>query len=400
MKNYIDINKFHTFSIKRYHISKIKPIDVTKRMLLLSYLQISSLKYKTEEDIVRVCENLYDFRYSVKGDLHGTYWMITFQGNAIDPKYIDDEAYTKDKVVEVFNELSTPLVIDNKLDKKTFQRAKKLLQASILKLEKYPTVKATNFALHTFFKDTLRDYQPKGDMEELKRITIEELYEYYLEFLNEEEATIFIGDFNKNYPYSYKDTITPHNDHNFIERAPLDKDIYLYPYKSKLMNLRIIYDLNIFTGDNKIYALSLFNYFLGASSYSYLFRIVREKYGLCYSISTDLYGASGIVILSAEIKKDDLDIVISKIDEALNEAINSFDLEKVKRVFILTHKASYDNQDSYVSDLICEKAFPIAYDSKTYMDKINSVTIEDIKEVVDIFKKSRKVIFGYGGDKK
>jgi hypothetical protein len=131
MENYIELKKFHTFSIKRYHISKINPKDVTKKMLLLSYLQISSLKYKTEEDIVRVCEDLYDFRYSVKGDLDGS-WMITFEGNAIDPKYLSDEAYTKDKVFEVFNDLSTPLVRDNKLDKKTFQRAKKLLSASIL----------------------------------------------------------------------------------------------------------------------------------------------------------------------------------------------------------------------------------------------------------------------------
>ena len=78
------------------------------------------------------------------------------------------------------------------------------------------------------------------------------------------------------------------------------------PYKSKQMYLRIIYDINVFSGDLKIYPFILLNYFLGASNYSYLFQKIREEYGLCYSISSELYGASGILMIRSEIKKKDL----------------------------------------------------------------------------------------------
>ena len=395
MKNFIDTNKFHTFSIKRYYISKIVPKDVTIRMLLLYYFQISSLEYKTEEDIVRVCEELYDFNYSVKWDLHGTFWMIAFQGNAIHPKYIDDENYTIDKVFSVFESLSTPLIINNKMDKKTFTKAKRHLKAQIQKIEKYPQAKSTAWALHLYFKDTIRDYSPFGDLEILNKITIEDLYNYYLKFKEEEVITFTIGDLS-NYSFEFKDTVVSHNDHNFIERNQLDKDLYLYPYKSKQMCLRVIYDTKIFTGDKDMYAITLFNYFLGGSSYSYLFRTVREKYGLCYSISSDLYGASGIVIVSAEIKKKDLNLALNKIDEAISDAINYFDLEQMKRVVCLTHKASYDSQAAYISDSLAKRAFPIAYDSDDYIEKINSVTMDDIRRVSKKF--NVKKVFGYGGD--
>ena len=395
MENWIDINKFHTFSIKRYYISKIEPKDVTIRMLLLNYFQISSYKYRTEEDMVRVCEDLYDFNYSVKWDLHGTYWMIAFQGNAIDPKYINDKDYNEDKVFNVFEDLATPLVINNKLDKKTFTKAKRHLKATIQKMDKYPQAKATAYALHLYFKDTIRDYSPFGDLEELNQIIIEDLYQYYLKFMKSEVITIVLG--NSLAHRDFKDTVTPHNDHNFIDRAILDKDIYLYPYKSKQLSLRIIYDTNIFTGDKDMYAISLYNYYLGSSAYSYLFRTVREKYGLCYGISSDAYGASGILLVSAEIKKKDLKIAIEKIDEAIDCSLEFFDLEKMKRVVSLTHKASYDNQGAYISDLLVKKAFPIAYDSDTFIKNIEEVTMDDIKRVVHALKGKKKV-FGYGGD--
>lgn len=396
MENFIESKQFHTFSIKRYYLSKIEKDDITIRMLLLNYLQISSLKYKTEEDIVRVCEDLYDFNFRVKPDIHGKYWMIAFQGNAIDPKYIDDKEYTVEKIFEVFEDLSTPLVIHDKLDKKTFQKAKKHLKATIQKMEKYPTLLSTIWTIRTYFKGTEKDYSNFGDLEILSKITIEDLYEYYLKFMKSEVVTFVIGDVKEDY-HPYLDTITEHFDHNFYERNVLDKDVYIKPYPSKQMSLRIIYDINVFTGDKEMYALTLFNYFLGSSAYSYLFRTVREKYGLCYSISSEVYGASGIVLISAEIKKKDFDLVLEKIDEAIDEAIQFFDLNQMKRVVSLTHLASYDNQGAYISDLFTKKAFPKVYDSDTYIKNIDSVTIDDIKGIIQKLKRKR-IVFGFGGD--
>lgn len=398
MSRYIDINKFHTISITKYILSKIDPKEITIRSLLISYLRLSSSKYKTEEEIVRVCEDLYDFKFEVRGDMHGSYFMIVFKANAIDPKYIHDDTYTLDKIYNLFQDLSTPLIVNHTFDKKTFLTAKKHLKATILKMDKYLDVKASNFAFHTFFLNTLRDFKPMGDIEELDKITIEDLYAYYNKISKDENVCYFLGDFNGKYPYNTIDDISPKLDHNFIDRGLLDKNLYLMPYKSKQMYLRIIYDINIFSGDLKIYPFILLNYFLGASNYSYLFQKIREEYGLCYSISSELYGASGILMIRSEIKKKDLDFVLERIDECISEGIHYMDIDKIKRMITLTHKASYDLEESYLFDELCKDFFPAFYDGATYIDRINSVTMEDIKDAFLKLKNSRRVIFGFGGD--
>ena len=398
MSRYIDINKFHTVSITKYIVSKIDPKEITIRSLLISYLRLSSSKYKTEEDIVRACEDLYDFKFEVRGDMHGSYFMIVFKANAIDPKYIHDDTYTLDKIYNLFKDLSTPLIVNNSFDKKTFLTAKKHLKATILKMDKYLDVKASSFAFHTFFLNTLRDFKPMGDIEELNKITIEDLYAYYSKISKDENVCYFLGDFNGKYPYNTIDYISPKLDHNFIDRGVLDKNLYLMPYKSKQMYLRIIYDINVFSGDLKIYSFILLNYFLGGSNYSYLFQKIREEYGLCYSISSELYGASGILMVNLEIKKKDLNLVLDKIEECIHNAILYINLDQIKRMITLTHKASYDYQESYIQDLLCRDFFPNIFDAKNYVEKINQVTLEDIEEAFKHLSSVRKVTFAFGGD--
>ena len=398
MSRYIDINKFHTVSITKYIVSKIDPKEITIRSLLISYLRLSSSKYKTEEDIVRACEDLYDFKFEVRGDMHGSYFMIVFKANAIDPKYIHDDTYTLDKIYNLFKDLSTPLIVNNSFDKKTFLTAKKHLKATILKMDKYLDVKASSFAFHTFFLNTLRDFKPMGDIEELNKITIEDLYAYYSKISKDENVCYFLGDFNGKYPYNTIDYISPKLDHNFIDRGVLDKNLYLMPYKSKQMYLRIIYDINVFSGDLKIYPFILLNYFLGGSNYSYLFQKIREEYGLCYSISSELYGASGILMVNLEIKKKDLNLVLDKIEECIHDGVLYINLDQIKRMITLTHKASYDYQESYIQDLLCRDFFPNIFDAKNYVEKINQVTLEDIEEAFKHLSSVRKVTFAFGGD--
>ena len=398
MSRYIDINKFHTITITKYIVSKIDPKEITIRSLLISYLRLSSSKYKTEEDIVRACEDLYDFKFEVRGDMHGSYFMIVYKANAIDPKYIHDDTYTLDKIYNLFLDLSTPLVLNDSFDKKTFLTAKKHLKATILKMDKYLDVKASNFAFHTFFLNTIRDFKPMGDIEELNKITIEDLYAYYSKISKDENVCYFLGDFNGKYPYNTRDYISPKLDHNFIDRGVLDKNLYLMPYKSKQMYLRIIYDINVFSGDLKIYPFIILNYFLGGSNYSYLFQKIREEYGLCYSITSELYGASGILMVNLEIKKKDLNLVLDKIEECIHDAILYINLDQIKRMITLTHKASYDYQESYIQDLLCRDFFPNIFDAKNYVEKINQVTLMDIEEAFKHLSSVRKVTFAFGGD--
>ena len=103
-------------------------------------------------------------------------------------------------------------------------------------------------------------------------------------------------------------------------------------------------------------------------------------------------------MVKLEIKKKDLNLVLDKIEECIHDAILYINLDQIKRMITLTHKASYDYQESYIQDLLCRDFFPNIFDAKNYVEKINQGTLEDIEEAFKHLSTVRKVTFAFGGD--
>ena len=57
-----------------------------------------------------------------------------------------------------------------------------------------------------------------GDIEELDKITIEDLYAYYNKISKDENATYFLGDFNGKYPYNTIDYINRNTSSSAVAR--------------------------------------------------------------------------------------------------------------------------------------------------------------------------------------
>ena len=398
MKNWIDIKKFHTISIKRYFVSKMDKKELSLRALLISYMTISSNKYKNEEEITKLTDKLYDFRFKVIGDIQGSYVIFAFTGSAIHPKYVNDEAYTIDKIFEAFKDLQTPLVINNSFDEKILEKAKRFVIANISKTNTYNELKSDLFMRHVMFKGTLADYDLRGNIDEIKKITSNELYDFYKKLMTYEHVTYVLGDIEDKYKFEFESTIKNHDDQNFYERSKRNKEIYFRKAKTIQSHIKVVYDTKIYAGEDNIYPLMLLNHALGGSYYSNLFRLVREKYGLCYLIDSLVYGASGTLVISACIKKKDLEKTLEKIDETIDTVLDNFNLDAIKKYYILQFKASYDAPGAYFSEMFRKDGFPKIADMDYYVDKINSVTLDDIKEVLKKLTKENRTVCVYGGD--
>ena len=386
--------KFHRIILKKCYIRKINPNETTIRNLLCYYQSIACNKYKNEDLFNRFLANAYDMRFKVNTSTIGCYTIFSYTLEAVDPKFINDNNYTINFLENALEECIKPLIVNNNFDKFNFKKAIEIYYSNLLYLEENESKLALNGAIHEFFKGTIRDFNNDGSIEELEAITRDDLYNYYLSLINDEEIYYATGDVF-NLAIDHKLTITLKTNYVFKDRIEHPSYIEVNK-KTNQCYLNIIYDTDIFSTNKLFYALSFFNYALGGSSDSLLFKNVREKNSLCYSISSSYLGASGILIVSAIINKRDLDKVIKLIDDSILGTCDNINLDEIKKTFILEKRGRCDYLSSGISDHFMDNYFVDGVKSYDEIQLINQVELDDVKKSAEHIKKS--LVYVYGGD--
>lgn len=391
----IQTDKFHNIIFRKYLVRKLKPKDQTIRILLSYYLSLCCETYPKEDEFNLFLQNAYDMRYNVNVTTIGSYSIMTFTLKAIDPKYLNDKSYTYKFLENAFNICMRPLIINDNFDIKTFKQVKDIYCSNLLYFNENEAKKAQNKAISHYFKGTIRDFSSEGNIDELKQITCKKLYNYYKKIINDEASTYVVGDVDNIYKVENHSTITPKYNHFFKKRG-ICEEFIIEEANTSQAYLHIIYDAKIFTNDKLFYPLTFINYLFGGCSNSKLFTIVREKYGLCYSIYSTHMGASGIILVSAIINKKDLKQALEKIDEAFNSILNDINLEEIKKHYILEKKGRDDYIGTRLNDHFMDTSFPNTSLSYMEEDLINKVTMSDIKKAYKKLKKS--FVYVMGGD--
>ena len=190
-------------------------------------------------------------------------------------------------------------------------------------------------------------------------------------------------------------TLKIKNDYFFKERSnSLD---YIHDEaNTKQAHLFIVYDSFIFSDSKLSQALMLINNHFGSASNSKLFTEIREKLGLCYSISSSYLGASGIIIVSAIINKINEKKVISEIDNIFAHLLDDFNLEEKKKYYKMYYKDKFDYIHTIYSEFINENYFINTPTIKDDLKIVDELTLEDIKKAHSLMKKT--LVYVYGGD--
>lgn len=160
--------------------------------------------------------------------------------------------------------------------------------------------------------------------------------------------------------------------------------------------------------DQRRYAQSLLNIILGGGMSSRLFQEIREKRGLCYSISSsvELFEEVGVFEIVAGLNKNRLTEAVEEIKNQLflltKKKVGSGELDKAKRFFegklALSLEDSYKKAHFYGKQKLLE---PVVKDYRQVINSVKEVDVEDILSVArEIFlpEKIKQVLVGY--DKK
>lgn len=393
MNIYVEQQKFHQIMLKKYYISPIVKEKQTIRKFLCYYQELGCQAYPTEAKMNSILGELYDAKFHIYLTNFGSYSLFVYSLCAIDPSYINDPKYTLRKLEKTFELLVEAKMNTSSANQKLFKRAYEIFESDLLNLKENTQVSAIEKAISYYFKGTQRDFSKYGTLEDLEKITPKDLYSYYQRLKQEETISIgtgrgpFIED-------KEKITLIPKRNYLFKQRGT-PQSLVTEKCKSNQCYLNLIYETETFADDPLYFACSCLNHILGGDGSSTLFQKVRETYGLCYSIHSTYFGASGIFLITCVLDPRDVEKGIRAIDEAIEEISKlEFDLEKVKAIFISNKLLQEDYLETAIENYISDTYFLDTPKSNEEIEGYASVTKEDILKVYKRLKKSFTYILG------
>ena len=383
----IRTDKFKTVSVRINFKKLLEKKDITYRNLLGKILLNSNNTYKTKRDLDIETENLYGIGIGCSNSLMGNYIVTSFNSNFLNEKYTE-ENMNKTSIEFLLSLIFDPNIEDNKF--KDFDLAKRLVTDEIDSLKDNTKRYSLQRLFETLGKNTTLEYNSVGYKEDLEKITNEDLYDYYRKMLKSNLIDIFIiGNVNDqeiveifNNKFNINTVKKPGIAH-FLEHSKINKKVkkVIEVMPIEQTNLNIGFKLKDLTDFERQYVLYAYCFILGGGPNSKLFRTVREKNSLCYTISATHKAIYNILYISVGTNKSDVKKCISLIKKEVNKMskgdFDDNDLEAAKITYINSLKDIEDYQGSILR--MYESNIYFNYDLiEDRCEKIKNVTKDDI----------------------
>ena len=401
--HFIKTDKFKTITVGVLFQNKIKKEEISKTNFLSEILTYSTKNYKTRASFTKHKQDLYSLKIDSACFRMGNEYNLEMDFTMLDKKYCKSDIF--DDVISFIDEIIfNPNVSNNAFDTRSFNYT--LNEQIAVANSKEEDLKKFSIMemLSELDGDSILSYSEYGYIEDIEKITKENLYDYYKEFIKKSRVDIFIvGNIEeeivlKSFKDRFKFRVLKNNDKpipftyvnhkNAIDIIERRKDTN----QSKLsIGCTIKNPISKF---ERNCVLPLYNLILGGCYDSRLFKIIREKYSLCYNVSSFVSKIDNLIIISMGINKENLDMVINLTKDLMDDMkqgkISDLEVENAKLFYKSSIDMSFDNPlslitsfysylrlDSYKLQEKCEKTFSV-----TKKDIINFAKKVDIDTAV------------------
>lgn len=391
----INTDKFKKNVITVSFKEKVDKKNLTIRNLLATILLKATKNYPNERSMAIKSEDLYNIVYDSNNTIYGNYSIMNFEITFLDTKYTEPDLM--EKSIEFLTEiLFNPKVDDKKFDEKIFLMAKEEIKLNIEIINEDSRKIASKMLFENMDKTSPFSYIADGYLEDLEKIDSKKLYEYYQNVLKTNLIDIFVIGNNLD---NIKDLITKSFKINTIKKPStnyyLTHDKFRKRVKTVIQKedinqsiLKIGFKFDNLTEFERKYVLNIYNYILSGGPDSKLFKNVREKNSLCYSINSNISKVFNTMVITAGIDAENYKKTVSLIKKELkNMEKGNFTIEEINAAKAIYNSSILAMQDSPYNLIGVYKA-------KEYLnlDPIE-VRIEEIKKVdkESIMKIAKKI---------
>lgn len=407
----IENKNFKTTRMEARLILDVNKKEVPLLELLSNALIYTSKNYKTRKDFVNHQKDLYDTLLIAGIQEEGYRTSLEIAMAFLADKYSYD-GLLEDEIKNLYEVLYNPNIDNNSYDEGTYNAILLNYKAYIESLKEDKS-KYSRLRLDDIINEDNANYISKLDKEYYKRIvnsTREELASIYNTVINNSKLDIVVlGDIDidkteKLFNKIFKDCKCKNIDINPIKNYEVNKKIITRfeadkSSQSKL-DIACVIDKNL-TKYQKEVVLQVYNMILGGFANSLFFKNIREKYSLCYYISSNVSYYENSLFIRSGITKENYDKVVDLIKKEMKKLVKGDIpkglLEDAKKSYITALTIAMDYPSSLVNNYYDNKIDNISL-FKDRIEEINKVTIDDIKEVANKIKMN--TVFLFGGDSK
>ena len=407
----IKTKKFKTITIEVCFKSKLDKVEITYRNLLINTLCEACNKYRTKREMSIATEELYELSYQATNYISGCYNVMCFDITFLNDKYTEDGNFeaSLDFLCEIiFNPLLESSYASTRFNKEIFELSYKLLEENIKCVKENPALYSKIRLFEIMSPNTMHSYRGYGYIEDLKNITPAKLYDYYLKMLKTDILDIFvIGDLSES---RVRKAITPRFKIHTIKKK--SESHFISMKRTRLFPKKVIEDIDFSQSQlalgykfdktsffEKRYVLNVLSYILGGGLDSKLFKDVREKNSLCYTISSRGIPLNNVLIITAGISYKDFKQAVALIKKNVKSIaqgeFSDDDIMKAKVTYMNSIKELEDNPQNLLS-MYTGIEYLGSDDIDTRIRKISKVNKKDVMSLAS--KLHLDVIYLLKGD--
>lgn len=381
----INTDKFKTVTVGVAFRRKIVKEEITIRNLLKELMINSSSNYPSEKSLIIETENLYDLKLVSSNYRVGNYAILTFKTRFLNEMYTE-KGMNGESIKFLLDVIFNPL-LNNDIEKckKKIEKSIKLLSDNKIKYSLFKLLETTG--------DMPYAYNSYGYIEDLDKITEEEIKKYYDSIIRDDIIDVYVvGDVDntqiKEIFKEYFKVRTFHkvNTQVIVPELPKVRKVLQHiEYDSvNQTQLAILCGMNDITDYERKYVLPVFGEMLGGTANSILFDSIREKNSYAYYVNAIVKSYDNIMMIYSGIENGNEKNVRTLIEKTLKDiSKGKFDKDKFessRETIVSAIRASLDNPMGIISNYYA-KELVNSEDAEVRMEKIKNVSREDIMGV-------------------
>ncbi|MGM9858673.1 MAG: M16 family metallopeptidase [Bacilli bacterium] len=344
--------------------------------------------FPTKEKIIAQQENLYGLRMAIYHTIEQDLININIQFLTVEDSYVNDStlfesvcSFVKDFVFD-----------DNKKRfKEKFLEHEKVSYINSIKnrINEPPYICRKNM-FEAIDKNLSINVEKYGSIKEIKNVTIKDIYDiqdiikslsftcYLVGIVDKQKVINVLGRYfnitNSFNVINYKQ-ISTDKEISIIKEKDVEQTQILMLYK---------FDKNLFKNEK----ISLiFSNMLGESGTSKLFKEIREKRGLCYTISSNISFKYGLLYIMLGVNDDKINEAITSIKDLINSiSFTQEELKVAKQMFFTSLDTVYEDPSRLLRILVSYTLTGRLFDEKVISNEIKRVSMKNINDLAKNLK--------------
>ena len=398
MLHNITTNKFKTNLYAMFLAIPLDRENITKEALIAAVLRRGTQNLKSQDLISKKLEEMYGATFDCGIEKTGDNHVLKFYVEAINEEFLPEKEELTKKCIDILFDIVLNPLVENDGFKTEYVESEKTKLKQIIE-SKIDNKRAYAFdrCIEEMFKNEPYGLYKYGYIEDIDKISSQDLYEYYKKLIRECKIDIFVSgeidNANINNIVMDNKSIQNLNDRNpnYIVnkeqgRKNEKREEKIVEEHMQVGQGNLVIGLSVNSEKNNAkFITSIYNAILGGGANSKLFQNVREKNSLAYTAGSTYRRQKDAIFIRCGIEIDKYEKALSTIKEQISDMekgkFTQEDIGNAKKLIIASVKSISAEQDTEITYYYGQEMSDNFTTIEDYIKNIEQVSKEDIIEI-------------------